>query len=1068
VIGEIVLNIKANKWSKKIFIILLSAIILLGILKVGTVFADSSKKVKVAFFDDRPYFTSMDEQGKKSGYAYDYLQMLSSYTGWEYEYVYGSYNDLYKEFVNGEIDIFPFISKTPENEQKMLFPKYNMGNVVCRLYTLDSQKDIVYNDYNSGEAITIGVTAQNVLNEGFADALAKEKINYEFVKFNTYDEKMSAFENGEIDAIIDFEALADQSWKSVTMLGSFEYYLAVSDERNDLYDQLNETLRVVYDRSPYYNNIMYYNYYPKESLNKSTSESERKWLENADEIRIGIIDNKKLALTNDSDQNRFIKIVIARLLYELNLSTIEPVYIEYPNYNKLLEALQNGEVDAAYSMYNDKNMAEYYGYSVVETLEETPLDIVTALDKNIDEIKTIAVSDMKLYYFSLINYPNAEIISYSSQNECFDAVLENKVDATIAPCHLTPKGKVDAKYNNLVFKDTISLNCALVVNKDQTELFSLLSRGVALVDFEYINHISKGTSYSAESYTFSDFLDDYFWIINAVIIIIAVLLMIVLTLSNMRLRNIKKHREATIYQCALYSQAIGYYQCNLTKDLMLSPYMKIIDGEPVDIEDYAPAKSGTSFSSLMDYIASHYIVSRSKEFREFMNPDKLIESFNNGELNPEFSCWVIVPHDGEKLFQRYSYFLSQDKSKDIIATCIVYDMSEHEGELEKQRVKAEIANVAKSTFLFNMTHDVRTPMNAIIGYANMAKKYNNDHDKVQECIDKIQVSSKQLLTLLDDALDMSRVESGNVMINEHPVNFLDCVNRAVAATTANAKAHGITAKFHIGNMEEHNIYVDALHLNKILCNVVDNAIKYSHPGGTIKITISQKKLKEENFARYVFVVEDHGIGMSPEFLGHIYEMFAREESSTISGISGTGVGMAITKKLVDLMGGTIDIESKKGEGTRVKITFDFNIQKIEPVIEEKQEEEVSFEGKRVLLVEDIEINREIAKEILEEEGIIVEEAFDGSIALDMVSKSQPGYYALVFMDIQMPVMDGYEATRQIRKLENSKLAEIPIVAMTANVLDEDVQNSLEAGMNAHLAKPIDVVALFETMSKYMK
>ncbi|MBE6844967.1 MAG: response regulator [Ruminococcus sp.] len=1033
---------------------------------MNSIFADNSRKVKVAFFTDRPYFMSESDYGVKSGYAYDYYQMMSNYTGWTYQYVRGSYDNLYKKFLNGEIDIFPAVAKTSENEKLAHFSEQPMGSMICRLYTLKGNNEIIFNRPETFKGISVGITDNNVLYEYFVDFFKSKNINCNIVQYDTYAEKISGFENGEVDAIIDFEALASNKWNSVMMVDSYDYYLAVSKERTDLYKEVEEVLEIIYDREPYYNNVMYYEHYSKEGINKTVSEEEQHWISSNDEFTVGLVSSD--AMTAEyGDQNQFIKTVISKMLYELDLSAINPVYVEYSDYDKLLEAVQSGEVDAAYPLNNDRNIAENFGYSVVETLEDTPMDMVTASNLKESEIKTIVVSDMKLFYYCLAHYPDADVTVLDSKKECLDKVADNKADATVMQCHLAGDDvEKISDYNQLIFKDSDSMGCALVVGKNQTALYSLMRRGISSLDFDYINHISKGTSYVDTEYSIEKFIDEYKWVVNAITTVFLLLVLILAYLISLRRRNVKKYKELAIYQCALYSQAVGYYQCNLTKDIMTTPYMKMIDGEPVDIIDYIPFVKDTSFSSLMDYIASHYVIMDANKFREFMNPEKLIRCYEEGDFKPEFSCWITVPAEGEKVFQRYIHFLSKNKAGEVTATCIVYDNSEHESELEKQRIKAESANIAKSTFLFNMTHDVRTPMNAIIGYTNMAEKNVGNDEKITECIKKIQHSSRQLLLILDDALDMSRVESGTIIVNEELVNIKENISRAKDVIIKNGEMNGVDVTFHIGNMDDYEIHVDSMLLNKILFNVVDNAIKYSKPGGKVKITISQKKLDKKDFARYNFVIQDNGIGMSPEFLGRIYEMFTRENSSTVSGIQGTGVGMAITKKLVDLMDGDIQIDSQKGVGTRVKLQFDFRVSEAKPQ-PENIEEECDFNGRRILLVEDIEINREIAREILEEQGIIVEEAVDGSVAVDMVSKSYAGYYDLVFMDIQMPVMDGYEATRRIRTLENSELANIPIVALTANALDEDVNDSLDAGMNAHLSKPIDLVEMNKVMCKYI-
>ncbi len=1040
--------------------------ILLSVFFEINVSADKSEKVKVGFFTDRPYFMEGSEDGVKSGYAYDYLQTISNYTGWEYEYVFGTHAELMEMFLNNEIDIFPAIPKNEAYEDKMLYTEYPVGSMICRLYTLNTNKDITYGNQQSFNNITIGLTKNNVLYDMFAERLESESINCKLVKFDSYEEKNAEFEKGTVDAVIDFEAMAKDNWMPVKMLGSYDYYLAVSNNRADLIDDVNNALSILYDRSPYYNNLLYYQNYSKDGSIRAVTDEELQWISDNNQMKIGII-NKYPTMTNSGRVNAFIKTVISKILEQVSDGKVKPVYIEYNSHQTLLYALDNGEIDVAYPLFDDSNIAEDNGYSVVGSLEKTPMDIITLNHMDFDEIHTIVANDEMSFLFAKVNFPDAEIVCMNSRAECFDAINEKIADAAVMPCHLTLTDFEDVdNFDKLIFTEYKSMGSALAVKKNNTALYSLMDRGVNSIDEEYLIHISTATT-TDEGYDIDDFFYEYYWIINTVLAVVLVLVLVVAVLIWLRKRNKKRHKEATIYQCALYSQAVGYFRCNLSKDNMLTPYMKMIDGEPVDVIDYMPATIDTPFSSLMDYIASHFVVDDPSSFRKFMNPDKFIEGFEEGNFKPEFSCWVTVPTDGRKIFQRFSYFLSKENSGDIVATCILYDNSEHEGELQQQRIKAEAANIAKSTFLFNMSHDVRTPMNAIIGYANMAEKNIGDKEKISDYVNKIQYSSKRLLRLLDDALDMSRAESGKILVKETDFDIHEYIEGIIEKTERKTKKCGLMFSYNIDEISNIKISTDIMHLDKIFFNIIDNAIKYNKDGGNLRIEAFERDSVRLGYKNYEFVVSDTGIGMSNEFLKQVFEMFARENTSTISGIHGTGVGMAITKRLVDLLGGNIYVESKKNVGTTFKISFDFRIHTEYAKIQQNEKQEISFKDKRILLVEDIDLNREIAREILEEEGIIVDEAVDGCVAVNMVKNSEPGYYDLVFMDIQMPIMDGYEATRKIRKLENSALASIPIVAMTANALDEDIQNCLEAGMNEHLPKPIDVVKMFKTISKYI-
>ena len=401
--------------------------------------------------------------------------------------------------------------------------------------------------------------------------------------------------------------------------------------------------------------------------------------------------------------------------------------------------------------------------------------------------------------------------------------------------------------------------------------------------------------------------------------------------------------------------------------------------------------------------------------------------------------------------------------------------SEIKKQLENQKIladaliKADEANSAKTSFLFNMSHDIRTPMNAIIGFTDIAEKHIDDHERVQEALSKVRTASEHLLSLINDVLDMSRVESGQVKIEEEPV-FIDTMNDnlySIVAGTAEAK--DIILKSTLSpSIEHHWIYADRMRLMRVLTNVVSNSVKYTNPGGKIDILTEELPCENDGCVRYRYTVSDTGIGMSREFLEHIFEPFTRAESATKSGVIGTGLGMAITKSLVELMGGRISIESELGKGTTVIIEFENRIaEAVDPIAELPREIPAGIKGKKILLVEDNELNREIATEILEEEGVIIDTAEDGDIAVEKMRNASDGQYDLILMDIQMPRMNGYEATMAIRNLPNSYAANIPIIAMTANAFEEDRHNAFEAGMNGHISKPIDVPSLLSTMTEIL-
>lgn len=392
-------------------------------------------------------------------------------------------------------------------------------------------------------------------------------------------------------------------------------------------------------------------------------------------------------------------------------------------------------------------------------------------------------------------------------------------------------------------------------------------------------------------------------------------------------------------------------------------------------------------------------------------------------------------------------------------------------ELTQAVDRAESANRSKQSFLFNMSHDIRTPMNAIIGFTDLAEKNIDDKKKLKDYLGKIMESSRHLLALINDVLDMSRIENGKVNIETVPVCVTEQIQLVKNMVQSDVEKKGLTYIDKTENLEDIYVYADALHVNRVLMNILANAVKFTPEGGTVTFTTRERKTGHEGYAYYDFIIADTGIGMSSEFLDHIFEQFAREKSSTVSRTQGTGLGMAITKTLVDLMDGDIKVESELGKGSVFTVTFEFKLTTKDMVCgnatEQVDHAGKNLSGLHVLLVEDNELNMEIAVAILESAGFEIEVARDGSEALDKVKSQPAGYYELILMDIQMPMMNGYEATRAIRALDDPQKARIPIIAMTANAFEEDKKNAYEAGMNAHIAKPIDVKILMQTIDEVM-
>ena len=397
------------------------------------------------------------------------------------------------------------------------------------------------------------------------------------------------------------------------------------------------------------------------------------------------------------------------------------------------------------------------------------------------------------------------------------------------------------------------------------------------------------------------------------------------------------------------------------------------------------------------------------------------------------------------------------------------DTQELNAKLQIAVENAESANHAKSTFLFNMSHDIRTPMNAIIGYADLASRHSDDPAKLKNYMENIQVCGQNLLMLLNNVLDLARIENDKTemeySVSDVDKDFRNCI--AMFRNQADSKGQTLTVTTHLLHPY---VYVDIPHLTEVCTNLVSNAVKYTGAGGTIRCDVTQKPGEKEGWCDTVITVADNGIGMSQEFQKHIFEPFERERTSTVSKVEGSGIGMGIVKKLVGLMGGTVEVESKIGVGSTFTVTIPCRIAS-EDETQAKRETNPSDQkclcGTRILLTEDNDLNAEIATELLQEEGCTVDRAKDGVECVDMLEKAANGTYQLILMDIQMPVMNGYDAAKKIRRMDDPQKAGIPIIAMTANAFTEDRQVALDAGMNDHIAKPINMNVLVPTLRKYL-
>ena len=494
------------------------------------------------------------------------------------------------------------------------------------------------------------------------------------------------------------------------------------------------------------------------------------------------------------------------------------------------------------------------------------------------------------------------------------------------------------------------------------------------------------------------------------------------------------------------------------------------------------AKDGKIVGGQFSGILKQMVVAEElEEFSRKINREAILKAL---EETPVYKFEMRLMIDGQAQYYRIKFTQDMDNPDKLVIGLLNIDRQvrneiavgelekelEYQNELREARDKAEAASKAKSAFLFNMSHNVLTPMNAIIGFADIAQKNVQDTAKVAESLRKIKSSSDLLLSLLNNILYISQMENSDVEVKENPVDLTRFMDDITPIMQPLAQAKNIEWRVEIGDLRNRLVYADTLHINQVVINLITNAVKYTHEGGTITLKLEQKECGQEGTGMYSITVADTGIGMSKEFMENIFESFSREDRWEVGNQEGVGLGLTIAERLVKLMNGGITVSSELGKGSTFVVTLPLRLQKTEEASPDggkpSNESLNSLEGKKILLVEDNELNREIASEILEDFGMVVDTAGNGAKAVEMVLKHGMHYYDAIIMDINMPVMNGYEATKTIRSLPDDGKP-VVIIALSANAFEEDKRKSLSVGMNAHIPKPIKVADLIGTLRKFI-
>ena len=1175
-------------------------------------------KAGVFYFDG---YHMENEDGGLTGYGVEFLNLVSQYSHLNFSFVgYDrTWEDMQAMLDSGEIDVVTSARKTPDREEKYAFSLPIGRNSTVLSIHADNSTQLPGN-FSTYDGMTIGVVPGSSQNEALAEFARENGFSYHARAYADVAEMTDDLQNGTIDAILSSSLRKTGNEKTLDVIETDYFYAIVRKDDTDLLAEINYAIDQMNINEGDWTNILYYKYYDNSA--PATLSFTRREQDYIADVAAG---RKQITVTSMGDRKPYsyveggelkgilpdyfsVLMELAGLPYEIIVPDDRTEYYDLAD---------NDGVDVVIDWRQDQLKADEVGRSgfYTDAYLNTGVAMVTRKDFS-GRISTLAVADLLgdiAIEQNLIG--NARVLNCQTRESALQAVLDGRADATYvytytAQSFVNSNPSAALQYSMV---DSMRFDFKMYVRSSSDhELITILNKCIEQMSDDVMSRlITAYTANTPESMSFGQYMLAHpeIIVISALLAAAAVAAIIVLYLRS--LWNKKLLRATELANQALEEQLAIVNTLSRDYINVYSVNARTAAVRPVKIAGYAAAGLGQDSSKgafyddvLTDYVNYRVLPEDRQYLLEAFALDTVIEKL---KTSPEYSGSFRAMVDGSVHTYQFTCasqagVQGQDGSfligfRDIDE--IVRREQEQKAVLETALAEAQRANIAKTTFLNSMSHDIRTPMNAIIGFTSLAATHIENQQQVNGYLGKILTSSKHLLSLINDILDMSRIESGKVKIEENEASLPEIMHDLKTIVQADVKSKQLTLHVDTLNVTNETIICDKLRLNQVLLNILSNAMKYTGPGGTVSVRIIQTDDAPEGYASYQFRIKDTGIGMSKGFLAHIFEPFEREQTSTVSGIQGTGLGLAITKNIVDMMNGTITVTSEEGQGSEFVVSFQFRVKddtadaeyveklaglralvvdddtntctsvskmlsdlgmrsdwttrgeeaviRTEFALEqgdpfrvflidwllpdlngvetarrlrriigdeapiiiltaydwadieteakeagvtafcskplflselreiltapykqaaEAEEEDAAAQflrGKKILLVEDNELNQEIAVTVLEEAGLVIDTADDGTEAVEAIRAAQPGAYDLILMDIQMPVMDGYTAARTIRAMDDPAKAGIPIVAMTANAFEEDRQKAFDAGMNGHVPKPIDVPKLMETL-----
>ena len=915
-----------------------------------TQYDERQQTIRVGSFEDT--FDYVDEYGVRRGFGYELMQALAGYTGWKFEYVKCDWSNCFDKLENGEIDIMGDISYTDEREQKMLYSAEPMGEEKYILYADLSDTDVVTSDFRSMDGKRVGVLLGTEPEVMLTEWENKNGIHTEHVNVYNNADVEKKLADHEIDCFVSLEESfwSEQGISSVTTVGKSGIYFVINKERSDIKAELDWAMRQLEQDSPFFRADLYKKYFTLD-YSQSLTGGEKAWLEEHGSIRIGFMDNAPLVFFMDEETGRLTGTLSEYTSYAVDClgnQTLKFDIQAYENYEEMLQALQDHEIDMIYYVGRNPDFAEKHGFTLTNAAWTYSLMAVTDEQHfKENEVYTVAVprENEALKQHIVFSYPQWRLVTYDSLPDAADMLMNEKADCFLLGTSKALKYDNHRDFNSIPLTKTMEA-CFAVRNGEGT-LLSILNKTLKTMPSDMLTSALAIYDSTTDKVTFSDFIKD-----NLPVVFVTSGLF-TLSIIGVILVFLRKARKAE-----------------------------------------ASAK--------------------------------------------------LAADDTQKLNDR----------------------------LETALKKAEEASLAKTRFLNNMSHDIRTPMNVILGYAQLMEEELKEKDlpETKEHLEKLQQSGKLLLSIINNVLDMARIESGKMEIDESYSRIENLRQSVFTVFDAEAKKKKIAFRYSV-NVEHEHVLTDVTKVKEIFVNILSNAMKYTPSGGSVTVSLEELPCDEPGYMIVRTRVSDTGIGMSQDYLTRIFEAFTREKNTTRSKIAGTGLGMSIVKRYVDLLGGTIQVESELGKGSTFTVTLKHKIAD-ESFYENRKIENPEtgteiLEGRNILIAEDNDLNAEIAEAILKRAGLKTERVVNGIQCVNMITKMPADTYDMILMDIQMPEMDGYEAARAIRQLPDREKACIPIIAMTANAFEEDKKDAMAAGMNGHMAKPIQVEQLLSMLAEMM-